>query len=142
MSDAKSVLLIDANDKDRQYYAHGLKVSSPDYTIFEAATAQAGLDLYKAQSIDCVILELSLPDASGFDVLAELVPIARQPQIPLIVLTSFNNLALLEVAKMNGAFVTLQKEITSSEGLGKIVRKAIEIIPVEGKKTLAAAPSN
>lgn len=142
MSDAKSVLLIDGNDKDRQYYAQRLKTSSPDYMIFEATTAQDGLELYKAQSIDCVILELSLPDVSGFDVLAELVPIARHPQIPVIVLTSFNNGALLEVAKMNGAFVTLQKELTSGEGLGRIVHKAIQIIPVDGKKTVAAAPSN
>lgn len=141
MSDAKSVLLIDGNDKDRQYYAHRLK-NSPDYTIFEAATAKAGLDLCESVSIDCVILDLSLPDVSGFEVLIELVPIAQHPQMPVVVLTSFNNQALLEVARMNGAFVALQKDITSGDDLDKVVRKAIATIPVDCKKAIAAAPSN
>jgi len=36
-----------------------------------------------------------------------------------------------EGAKMNGGFVTLQKEITSGEGLSRIVHKTIEIISVD-----------
>jgi CheY-like chemotaxis protein len=66
MSDAKSILLIDDNDKDRQYYTHRLKVSSPhDYVIFEATTGQVGLDIFKAHRIDCVILEFSLPTSDN-----------------------------------------------------------------------------
>jgi DNA-binding response OmpR family regulator len=67
MSDAKLILLIDGNDKDRLYYDHQLKLSSSDYTILEAATGQTGLELCKSQPVDCVILEPSLPDVSGFD---------------------------------------------------------------------------
>jgi DNA-binding NarL/FixJ family response regulator len=140
MSDAKSILLIDGNDKDRQYYTHRLKVSSPDYIIVEAATGQTGLDLYKAQSIDCVILELGLPDMSGFEVLLKLVPIVKQPQIPVVVLTAFTNGPLLEVAKLNGAIATLQKNITSGDDLDIVLHKAMAIIPRNGKK--GEVPSN
>src|SRR5438093_13476699 len=104
MSDAKTILFIDGHDEDRQYYAHRLKVSSPDYIIIEAATGALGLELFRAQPIDCVILELKLPDMSGFEVLAKLVPVARLPEIPVIVLTTFGLEGLLEVAKMSGAF--------------------------------------
>jgi DNA-binding NarL/FixJ family response regulator len=131
MSDAKSILLIDDNHKDRQYYAQQLKLNSPDYVIFEALTGQAGLDLCHSQSIDCVILELGLPDMSGFEVLTNLIPIPRQPKIPVVVLTGFFNQSLLKVAKMEGAFATLQKGTTSGDDLGKVVHEAIATIPVD-----------
>jgi DNA-binding NarL/FixJ family response regulator len=141
MSDATSILLIDGNTKDRQYYAHRLQVSSPDYVIFEALTGQAGLDLYQSQSIDCVILELGLPDMSGFDVLAKLLPVARRPEIPVIVLTKFSNEALWHVATMNGAFCTLQKSTTSGDHLHEVVSKALATIPRDRKKDRVAVPS-
>jgi DNA-binding NarL/FixJ family response regulator len=140
MSDAKSVLLIDGHDKDRQYYAHRLSVSSPDYQIFEAATGQSGLKLYKACDIDCVILELHLPDMSGFDVLVQLVPVARRPEIPVVVLTRFNNQGLLEIAKMNGAFATLQKTTTAGDDLDRILRQAMATITRDGKKRSDSTP--
>jgi DNA-binding NarL/FixJ family response regulator len=132
MSNAKLILLIDDHDKDRQYYAHRLKVSSPDRVIFEAPTGQAGLDLFKAYPIDCVILELALPDISGFVVLAKLIPIARRPQIPVVVLTEFSNQGLLEVAVTNGAFVSLPKITTYGDALDQVVHKAIATIPRDG----------
>jgi len=138
MSNAKLILLIDDHHKDRQYFAHRLKVNSPDLMIFEAATGQAGIDLFKAYPIDCVILELALPDISGFVVLAKLVPIARRPQIPVVVLTEFTNQGLLEVAVTNGAFVSLPKMITCGDDLDRIVHKAIATIPRDGMKDVAA----
>ena len=62
MSDGTTILLIDGHDKDRQFYAKSLKAISPDYVILEAASAPGGLELYNSRSIDCVILELELPD--------------------------------------------------------------------------------
>jgi DNA-binding NarL/FixJ family response regulator len=138
MSNAKLILLIDDHHKDRHYYAHRLKVSSPDFVIFEAATGQAGLDLFTAYPIDCVILELALPDISGFVVLAKLVPIARRPQVPVVVLTEFSNQGLLEVAVTNGAFVSLPKITTSGATLDQVVHKAVATIPRDGKKDMAA----
>ena len=107
--------------------------------IFEAPTGQAGLDLYNSQSIHCVILELGLPDMSGFEVLTKLVPIARRPEVPVIVLTKFDNQALHEVAAKNGALVTLQKSITSGEDLDRVVLKAIATIQRDAIKDVAAA---
>ena len=141
MSDATSILLIDGHHTDRQYYAHRLQVSSPDYVIFEALTGQAGLDLYHSQSIDCVILELELPDMSGFEVLAKLVPIARRPAVPVIVLTKFTNQALLQVATMTGAFVALQKHATAGEHLHEVVSTAQATIPRDRKNDRVATPS-
>ena len=65
-----SVLFIDGNAADRTYFAEGLKRCSSDYLILEAPDGKSGLDLYRrSPRIDCVVLELDLPDRSGFEIL-------------------------------------------------------------------------
>jgi len=98
MSDTTSILLVDGNHKDREYYAHRLQISSPDCNIVQAATGHSGLDLCDRQPIDCVILELDLPDISGFEFLLKLLPSPRHPQIAVIVLTGLSSPSLLELA--------------------------------------------
>jgi DNA-binding NarL/FixJ family response regulator len=61
------------------------------------------------------------------------------PEVPVIVLTKFDNQALLEVAAKNGALVTLQKSTTSGDDLDRVVLKAIAIIQRDSKKDVAAA---
>ena len=133
-SDTKAILFIDGNHQDRWYYAHRLKLTSPDYVIFEAATGQTGLDLCRSHSIDCVILEIDLSDMSGFEVLAKLVPIAKKPEIPVIVLTRLSNPDLLDVARQNGAQVGLRKLGMSVDILDQTVVKAIATVPRDRKK--------
>jgi DNA-binding NarL/FixJ family response regulator len=139
MADAKSILLIEDNDIVRRYYADRLRQLLTDCVIFEAATGRTGLDLFQWQTIDCVILDLSLPDMSGFEVLAKLLPSAVK-LVPVLILTSFDNEALLEAAEQQGAFIALTKDLTSGDELATHVRRAMTAIPVE-KKGTAAAPS-
>src|SRR2546423_6523167 len=80
-----SVLLIDGSKNHRAYWVDQLKRCSSDYQIIEASDGQSGLALYRSRRIDCVVLELSLPDQSGFQTLVDLVPIASRPQVPVIV---------------------------------------------------------
>jgi CheY-like chemotaxis protein len=137
MADATSILLIEDNNKVRRYYAEHLKRICPSYVIVEAVTGRTGLDLYQWQIFDCVVLDLSLPDMSGFEVLAKLVPTPSQPRVPVIILSSTDSRALLEVAKPKGAFAALQKDLTSGDDLDRIVRSAMAAIPVNGEKALA-----
>ena len=88
MSDATTVLLIDDDPQYRVYYAHRLHKSSSNYDVVEAVTGRSGLDICARQPIDCVVLEIDLPDMSGFEVLARLVPRVFHPEIAVIVLTT------------------------------------------------------
>ena len=63
--DRISVLLIDSNDTDRNYYADRLKQNSCEYVVHLAATGQDGLETYQARPIDCVVLELDLAEDRG-----------------------------------------------------------------------------
>ena len=65
---ATPVLLIDGNAADRACFAEGLKRCTSDYLILEATDGKSGLDLYRrSRRIDCEVLELDLPDRSGFE---------------------------------------------------------------------------
>jgi DNA-binding NarL/FixJ family response regulator len=120
-----SILLIDGNHKDREYYAHRLKLSSPDFDVVQAETGRAGLDLCRKQPIDCVVLEIDLPDISGFEILTNLVARVFHPEIAVIVLTGLTNTFLLELALKNGAQAVLFKSAASGDILDVVILKAI-----------------
>jgi CheY-like chemotaxis protein len=116
-----SVLLIDGSKNQREYWADQLKRCSLDYEIVEALDGQSGLDVYRSRRIDCVVLELSLPDQSGFQTLVDLVPVARRPHVAVIVLTQMTQRGVWELAKQNGAYACLAKQFTSGEDLDRAI---------------------
>jgi PleD family two-component response regulator len=126
---AVSILIVDGDDTARQYHADRLKLSSADYQVFEATDGQAALELLQSRSFDCVILDLSLPDISGFEILMKLVPIASKPEIPVIVLYKIPSVALFEVAKQNGAYACIHKAAVFGDLLDRTVLKAVSAIP-------------
>jgi DNA-binding NarL/FixJ family response regulator len=129
-----SVLFIDANKADRTYFAEGLKRCSTDYRILEATDRESGLALYRAQRIDCVVLELDLQEQSGFEVLVQLVPYARRPEVAVIILSRLGPRGLWKLAQTNGAYACLVKKHTTGEILDKVVRSAIGWIGILPKE--------
>ena len=134
MSGALTTLLIDGNHQDRQYYAERLRRSLPDSVVLQAITGQSGLVICKSQAIDCVVLELDLPDMSGFEVLLKLVPRVYRPEIPVIILTRLDNPHFLKAAITNGAQAALYKTMASGDILEKAVLKAVSAIPRKTKE--------
>ena len=120
-----NVLLIDGHERDRSFYASRLKVCSRDYAIFEAANGRSGLRLYRSCHIDCVILEIHLPDISGFEVLSSLVPLPDTPEVPVIILTNISHPGLLEAARENGAQIALLKQSTTPDLLDQSILKVM-----------------
>lgn len=133
MSPSPLILLIDDNQEDRDYFARRLLISSPDFKILHAATGQSGLALCQRHRFDCVVLELDLPDMSGFEVLINLVPRVHQPETAVIVLTRLANQYLLGAALKNGAQSALYKPMTTGDMLDKAILKAMSIVPKDGK---------
>lgn len=134
MSGLKWVLFIDGNDNERAYYADRLRSSSADYEIFEAVSGAAGLEICKSHPIDCVVLEIDLPDISGFQVLLKLVPVARHPDIAVIVLTRVSNRHVLDLARKNGAQAVLTKFGASGDVLDRALFKAMAAVQAERKR--------
>src|SRR5438067_5671031 len=112
-----AVLLIYSSKKQRTYWANELRRCSSDYEVFEASDAQSGLDLCQSRRIDCVVLEISLPDQMGFKALVHLVPLASRPRVAVVVLTLLTHPGVWRLAKENGAYACLAKEYTTGEDL-------------------------
>jgi DNA-binding NarL/FixJ family response regulator len=129
-----SLLLIDSNANDRAFYADGLKRCSPDYLILEATDGRSGLDLCRSRRIDCVVLELALPDQSGFALLADLLPIPSRPNVAVIVLTTLAYRGMWELARQNGAHACLVKRYTSGEYLDKAIQCAVALVGLISKE--------
>jgi CheY-like chemotaxis protein len=118
LSNLTSILLIDGSNNHRVYWANQLQRCSPDFQIVEASDGQSGLALFRSRRIDCVVMDLSLPDRPGFEVLAELVPTPSRPTVPVLVLTLLAHRTVWELAKQYGACVFSQ-EAHKGRGLGK-----------------------
>jgi DNA-binding NarL/FixJ family response regulator len=122
------VLFIDSSANQRTYWSDQLKHCSPDYEILEAFDGQSGLDLCRSRRIDCVVMELSLPNQSGIQTLVELVPIASRPHVAVVVLTQMTHRGIWELAKQSGAYACLAKQFTSGEDLDKAIQRAIAFV--------------
>ena len=82
---AKRLLVVEENPAERQSIAELL-----GHDDIELATAEDGisaLEKLRTQPIDCVVLDLSLPDMSGFAVLEAMYRDAALAEIPVVVFT-------------------------------------------------------
>ena len=120
-----TVLLIDSYKADREYWAQQLRMSSPDYAVLEADDGGSGLALCQLQKVDCVVVELTVRDMSGFHVLLRLVQYAREPERAVIILSRTKLQPMVDLTKKNGAQAFLFKELTSYAELDMAIRKAI-----------------
>jgi CheY-like chemotaxis protein len=78
--DQVQLLLVD--DDEAKRYVLGVWLRRAGYTVVEAATGQDALDL--AASADLVLLDVNLPDISGFEVCRQIKADALTAAIPVI----------------------------------------------------------
>ena len=120
-----TILLIDHHDDDRQYWVDRLRMSSPDYVILEASTGKAGLAICRSQRVECIVSELALPDMSGFEVLSQMVPDPRHPEIAYIFFTRLTLAPMKDLALRNGAHAYLFKARSSGDELDRTIDNAL-----------------
>lgn len=120
-----TILFIDHHDDDRQYWIRLLRMFSPDYVVLEASTGAAGLAICRSHQVGCIISELTLPDMSGFEVLLQMVPDSRLPEIAFIFLTRLTLAPMKDLALRNGAQAYLIKAHSSGDELDSTIHKAL-----------------
>lgn len=122
-----TILIIDDNEEDLKHWSDSLRRSPANYTVLESASATAGLDFYRARTVDCVVLDLDMPE-SGFHVLLELIPDRYRPKVAVVVLTHLPHPNLFEMAKHNGAQACLLKQSTSAQDLDDAIQQALAAV--------------
>jgi CheY-like chemotaxis protein len=74
-------------------------LASADIEIISAETGAAALSLLKEEPVDCVVLDLKLPDMSGFEILEMIRDDAALCDLPVVVFTG-RELSVDEDAKL------------------------------------------
>jgi CheY-like chemotaxis protein len=81
----KNLLIIEDNENSRK--AMQILIGNNDVQCFEAGTGKDALAIYLENHIDCIILDLGLPDISGFDLIHKLEMIKDHIMPPVIIYT-------------------------------------------------------
>jgi len=81
----KNLLIIEDSENSRK--AIRILIGNGDVKCFEAATGKEALAMYEQNHIDCMILDIGLPDMSGFDLIHKLGEIKSHSLPPIIVYT-------------------------------------------------------
>ena len=120
--DAITVLLVEDDDGDALIVDDLLSEALPGARITRSRTFSHALAALTA-SIDCVLLDLKLPDAEGLDTVVRLRALA--PDTPLIVLTGLHDEAAGVAAVDAGAQDYLIKGEVDGAQLARAIRYAI-----------------
>jgi CheY-like chemotaxis protein len=81
----KNLLIIEDDENSRK--AMRKLIGNSDVKCFEAGTGEEALTMYKENRFDCIVLDLGLPDISGFDLIHKLENIKDHNIPPIIVYT-------------------------------------------------------
>jgi two-component system sensor histidine kinase/response regulator len=119
------VLLVE-DDDDHADLVLGLleTVRRPSIEAVRAATVRAALDVLGRGRVDAVLLDQKLPDSEFWETVPRVVEAA--PRLPVLVLTSLNDLDLALEAVNQGAQDYLVKSELTADGLLRALRYAVE----------------
>jgi DNA-binding NtrC family response regulator len=111
-----SILVVDDEAEIRE----GLDVllSSEDFRVTLAETGQAGLDRLEQNPFDLLLLDVSLPDRSGIDLLREIR--GRDPNLPVILITAYGSIDMARAAFKNGAHDYITKPWSNDELVSQV----------------------
>jgi serine phosphatase RsbU (regulator of sigma subunit) len=120
---AINVLLIEDDDDDTLIVQDLLAESDPEINLDRARTLAEGLEKVQRGRVDCVLLDLHLPDATGLEAITKLRLTATRAAI--VVLTGLDDARAGEAAVNAGAQDFLVKGKVDSELLTRAIRYAL-----------------
>ena len=137
MSEKITILHID----DHPVFRYGIETlinTQPDMVLVaQASTGQQGIDYFRRQQADIILMELRLPDMSGIDAMIAIR--AEFPDARCIILSTFELDNEIRRALAEGAHAYLLKSMLPRELLGAIreVHAGKKKIPIEIAAKLA-----
>ncbi len=124
----KSVLIIDDDSLIRKTLASHL--SRQGFEVRQAETGEAGLQEFKENSPDLVLLDIRLPDISGLEVLRRIKQIDAKPCA--LIMTAYDDMKTTVEAIQQGAFEYLVKPL-DYVALDLTINKAFQVRKLEDR---------
>ncbi len=107
------VIIADDSSTARLFARRCLEIAGcPEAEFHEAGSGQEALDLLRTQAADLLVTDLVMPKMSGEDLLKAVRAEAELKHLPVIVITSENNLAKKIQLLQQGANAVLSKPLT------------------------------
>lgn len=120
----QQLLVVEDNPTDRELVRYLLEARFKEVQVLEAATLQAAVAIMSREDVECVILDLQLPDSTGTATFTELY--GRFPNVPFVVMTHNRDRQLaLEMIQLGAADFVI-KNFTDEEELFHRIVFAIE----------------
>ncbi len=118
-----TILIVEDSEEDRATYSRYLRSDiDTTYHFIEAETLEDGLELWRSQSPDILLIDLNLPDGSGLDFLEAINVDHTGERIPAIMLTGHGSEKIaVRAMKLGASDYLLKGEITP-----KIITTAVK----------------
>jgi DNA-binding NtrC family response regulator len=113
-----SILVVDDEAEIREGLE--LLLSSEGYAVTCAETAAAGLTRLEDRPFDLVLLDVSLPDRNGLDLLQEIH--RRDPLLAIVLITAYGSIEMARAAFKNGAQDYITKPWSNDELLAQVAQ--------------------
>jgi CheY-like chemotaxis protein len=126
------LLLIEDNPGDALIFREKLRESDLDCELVHSKRLEEGMELIEDGDFDIILVDLSLPDASGLEAVIRVVDAA--PDVPVVVLTGLDDANIAAQARHEGAIDYLVKWYQDGPTLARYIRYAIAQRRVESRR--------
>ena len=119
----KKILLIEDDDLIRELYADQLKMAG--LQVFGYASGKTGLEAFKEQKYDLVLLDIMLPDTNGLEILRQMKQNSDLKSIPVVLLTNLGQDSIIKEGFKLGADGYLVKLAYNPDQIVKEVQSVL-----------------
>ncbi len=134
LSPVLRILLVEDSRSEAAYIERTLTRGGPyACKVSKAYSVATAIPLLEDQAFDVVLMDLRLPDATGFSGLHAIQAVA--PKVPIVILTGIDDEETERAAMENGAQDYLLKERASLSALTRSMRHAIQRRSAENIKS-------
>src|SRR6195256_870483 len=113
-----SILVVDDESEIRE----GLEIllKSEGYGVSSADSGESGLEKLEQHPYDLLLLDVSLPDRNGLDILKEIH--RRDPQLSIVLITAYGSIEMARAAFKSGAMDYITKPWPNDELLAQVAQ--------------------
>src|SRR5437899_4613350 len=113
-----SILVVDDESEIREGLE--LLLTGEGYGVSSAETGESGLGKLEERPFDLLLLDVSLPDRNGIDLLREIR--TRDPHLPIVLITAYGSVDMPRAAFKNGAMDCITKPWSNDELLAQVAQ--------------------
>ena len=119
MTDKKSILAIDDLPVELAIYRN---ILGRQFDLHMAGSAPEALKQLDTLNVDLIILDIEMPDMSGFDFLHQIRRMPRFIDTPVIIVSSYSGAEFVEHALRQGANDHMPKPVNPADLFRRIIK--------------------